>query len=358
EAVDAMIQAGMASTPTEAIIIAKRLQKELRLFSHVAGHHLFKDDYLFYRVSEIYGMPNATQFEPEELLEKAQQFRQLADIKNRKYRFKKYKNCFVASEIIDSIVYTGLAGSRQEAVQLGRALQQHLDWFRHVTDDHHFKDDHLFYRFNVTADMLSSVASTSSISHYSNYQLPKSISPSPSTTSSMTSTWSTSSGGASTSPSAKLQQQTKAVMLRKINENLKAANYTPSVVGNLENVMGELQDKVSTIYTGHHNVIESDGDHCASSQSRESPPPLPTQPRQSDIVFRPPPLARGSINVKFEEEKSVYDEFTILEETVGDESLYIEETIVEEPIKEGAYSYDDYGFGGSDEISAITQVTL
>ena len=361
ETVDAMLDAGIAASRIEAVAIARRLEKELRLFSHVAGHHLFKDDYLFYRLSEKDGLSlTAFQFDPEELLEKAQQFRQLANIKDRKYRFKKYKKCFVGSEIIDAMVYTGLASSRTEALMLGRALEQHLDWFRHVTGDHHFKDDHLFYRFNVAADLIS-VGATSSISNFTSLQLSKPISSAPaSTASSLSSSWSTGSGASPTS-SARLQQQTKALMLQKINENLKAANYSESVVGNLTDVMEELQDKVSTIYTGHHEIIESGLGASPAASANSST----TMPPSSGIVSRPPlsseeDIATGVINTKsVVDEASLFDEFTILEETAGetsddDESLYVEETIVEED--EGD-SYN-YGFPLSDEVSAITQATL
>jgi hypothetical protein len=41
-------------------------------------------------------------------------FNQLADIQDRKYRFKKYKACFIGEEILDSLIFAGVVTSRQE----------------------------------------------------------------------------------------------------------------------------------------------------------------------------------------------------------------------------------------------------
>lgn len=49
EAVDAMLQAGLASTRTEAVELGRSWMTYLGLFQHVCASHIFKDKYLFYR---------------------------------------------------------------------------------------------------------------------------------------------------------------------------------------------------------------------------------------------------------------------------------------------------------------------
>lgn len=49
---------------------------------------------------------------------------------------------------MDFLVGSNLADSRVEAVDLGRQLQRELSLFVHVTNDHLFKDEYLFYRFD------------------------------------------------------------------------------------------------------------------------------------------------------------------------------------------------------------------
>ena len=62
-------------------------------------------------------------------------------VKDRKYRQKLYKECFVGSMAVDFFVNSSMANSRKEAVQLGRQLVQQLNLFQHVVGDHQFKDD-------------------------------------------------------------------------------------------------------------------------------------------------------------------------------------------------------------------------
>jgi len=67
------------------------------------------------------------------------------EIRDRRYGFKTYTRSFVGSEATAWLMRTQRA-TRDSAVQLGQRL---LDqgWFHHVTDDHSFKDEYLFYRF-------------------------------------------------------------------------------------------------------------------------------------------------------------------------------------------------------------------
>ena len=69
------------------------------------------------------------------------------EVKDRKYRFKKYRQCFVGSEAVDFLVDNGYVASRFEAVELGEKMRA-AGLFSHVVDDHGFKDDKLFYAFD------------------------------------------------------------------------------------------------------------------------------------------------------------------------------------------------------------------
>jgi len=84
----------------------------------------------------------------DELETIARQFRENVDIDDRTYHFKIYKQCFVGSDAVDYLVKSGQAASREDAVELGRALQSPPFYlFEHVTRDHAFQDAFKFYRF-------------------------------------------------------------------------------------------------------------------------------------------------------------------------------------------------------------------
>ena len=66
-------------------------------------------------------------------------------IKDRRYNLRVYSRCFVGSEAV-SWLMDNLQLSQTEAVALGQRLINEK-WIHHVTDDHPFKNDDLFYRF-------------------------------------------------------------------------------------------------------------------------------------------------------------------------------------------------------------------
>lgn len=68
------------------------------------------------------------------------------EIKTRRHKLKLYQRCFVGSEAVDWIVkYTKV--SRSDAVKIGQKMIE-KSLVDHVTSDHPFKDENLFYRFN------------------------------------------------------------------------------------------------------------------------------------------------------------------------------------------------------------------
>jgi EAL domain-containing protein (putative c-di-GMP-specific phosphodiesterase class I) len=70
------------------------------------------------------------------------------DIRQRMWRVHSYPACFVGSEAVDWLVkHEGL--TRADALRLGRRLMA-LGHIRHVSDEHDFKDAHLFYQAQRT----------------------------------------------------------------------------------------------------------------------------------------------------------------------------------------------------------------
>lgn len=76
---------------------------------------------------------------------RSQLYRQVI-IKDRRYRLRKYKKCFVGANTVDWLVTMCHAHSRGEAVMAMRVLQEY-GMLHHVLDEHVFKDQSLFYRF-------------------------------------------------------------------------------------------------------------------------------------------------------------------------------------------------------------------
>lgn len=67
------------------------------------------------------------------------------EIKDRNYRLKNYAQCFIGSEIV-KWMQNQYGISKSEAIKLGQILIDEKI-IHHVTDDHQFKSDYLFYRF-------------------------------------------------------------------------------------------------------------------------------------------------------------------------------------------------------------------
>jgi glutaredoxin len=78
--------------------------------------------------------------------------------KDRMYHLRKYSDCFVGRSAVDWFVQKGYAADRASAVLLGNILMERC-FFHHVTHDHTFKDEKLFYRF--LSDMKSNSLNSS-----------------------------------------------------------------------------------------------------------------------------------------------------------------------------------------------------
>lgn len=75
----------------------------------------------------------------------AREFKENVKLEDRKFRLKTYHQVFVGTDAVDYLIKSGAAASREDAVDLGKALQQ-MNLFEHVFRDHDFKDEYLFYR--------------------------------------------------------------------------------------------------------------------------------------------------------------------------------------------------------------------
>jgi hypothetical protein len=115
----------------------------------VCDEHEFKDEYLFFRFRQDDGTypqePDALAFARGQRIYSRVKLEKNM-IKDRKYHLKSYKRCFVGKELIDWLVANNEATDRQEGLKIGRELLE-AGVIHHVCDDHHFKDEHLFYRF-------------------------------------------------------------------------------------------------------------------------------------------------------------------------------------------------------------------
>jgi hypothetical protein len=163
EAVDAMLYGELASTREEAVELGRKLASELNLFRHVRGRHMFKDEDLYYHyrttnqrdsaatVSTVSAhlsvISSSTRADTERLTTMSHAFRQCVQARDRRYRLKTFKQCFVGSEAVDVLVHTRLVATRKDAVEFGRTLMRKLNLFQHVTGDHAFSDEYLFFRF-------------------------------------------------------------------------------------------------------------------------------------------------------------------------------------------------------------------
>ena len=68
------------------------------------------------------------------------------EIKTRRHKLKLYQRCFVGNEAVDWITKRTKL-SREDAVTIGQKMID-KGIFHHVLDEHQFKDEELFYRFN------------------------------------------------------------------------------------------------------------------------------------------------------------------------------------------------------------------
>lgn len=98
----------------------------------------------------------------EELAALVASYEKILEVKDRKYNFKVYENCFVGNEAVTVLVNENLAENRREATaKMEQLLQAGL--IHHVSREHLFEDKNLFYRFTSVGDIKKSIDTISSL---------------------------------------------------------------------------------------------------------------------------------------------------------------------------------------------------
>ena len=98
-------------------------------------------------------------------------------VQDRYFRLRKFKRCFIGSELVDWLILSEKFKTREECIEFGQMLWT-FEIIRHVADQHEFKDDFHFYRFDVSQCCCGVPASIcgsedASITHRNLYLTPK-----------------------------------------------------------------------------------------------------------------------------------------------------------------------------------------
>lgn len=80
------------------------------------------------------------------LVEKAKELQNWLDIKDRKWHFRKYQQCFIGKAAVKCMVDLKFVADEKEAINFGNKLIQ-FNIIEHVEQQHAFRNEHLFYRF-------------------------------------------------------------------------------------------------------------------------------------------------------------------------------------------------------------------
>lgn len=155
ETVDWMVRSRRCDDRLTAVRIMRTLQK-WSFFHHVCDDHNFKDELLFYRFRRD---DDSIESQKDLLL-----FYKVLDIYHsintskkgilRGYQVKGqvFDRAFMGSAFVDWLVKSGMVDTKERAIITGRQLLEN-DIIRHVTDDHHFRNDSmLLYQFNLDLD--------------------------------------------------------------------------------------------------------------------------------------------------------------------------------------------------------------
>ncbi|MEM8721489.1 MAG: DEP domain-containing protein [Cyanobacteria bacterium P01_G01_bin.39] len=136
----------------EAVAIGQSLL-EHNLIAHVLNEHEFENKFLFYHFPKQGVVSNQTQQRERLLLSLPEATRWAQDlqkdseleVKDRRYRLKNYRRCFVGSELVDLLCKSKNI-TPEQAVAMGQSLLEH-NLIAHVHNEHQFENKFLFYRF-------------------------------------------------------------------------------------------------------------------------------------------------------------------------------------------------------------------
>ncbi|XP_071485687.1 DEP domain-containing mTOR-interacting protein-like [Diadema antillarum] len=152
ELVDWLIKQGTIKDRTTARQAMNVLHK-YNVIHHVCDDHVFKDEILYYRFRVEDNTFVATR-ESSAYLQGTQVFQRVTTepashslLKVHAEEGQQYAKSFYGAELVSWLLKSGFCPSREKALGLGKDLLE-ADIIRHVTMDHHFKDERMLYQFN------------------------------------------------------------------------------------------------------------------------------------------------------------------------------------------------------------------
>merc|ERR1712154_483876 len=135
---------------------------EANIIQHVTQGHKFENADFFYRFIAGYkGKMNEDDVEIDEICSVTKELRgkyaataqrlelymhQNGFIKDRRYRLKTYRQCFIGRVMMAKIMLLRLAENEEDALKFGNDLMRGRI-IRHVSNEHNFKNGHFFYEF-------------------------------------------------------------------------------------------------------------------------------------------------------------------------------------------------------------------
>ncbi|CAB9508798.1 DEP domain-containing mTOR-interacting protein [Seminavis robusta] len=126
------------------LVAAKRLQIEPTL----SGHFLVQENWIWKSITTEDAYAKVSKASAKRLDRViVRTLLEQCECADRRYRVKIYPDCFIGSQAIDVLIDSGVAETREEAVRVGRRINDEFKLFNHVTNDHPLIDKHLFYRF-------------------------------------------------------------------------------------------------------------------------------------------------------------------------------------------------------------------
>lgn len=130
----------------EALLLGKYLFT-LNLIRHTKNEHDFENEYLFYNFTLPKMHIHLSPTETNELLQEIKQS-DTFELKNRTFKLINYPQCFLGSGLIEWLKKNKKM-TTLEAISVGQELIRN-NHIGHVTNDHDFKNEDLFYNFNST----------------------------------------------------------------------------------------------------------------------------------------------------------------------------------------------------------------
>ena len=147
DAITYLVTAGFTRDRKAAVLLGKRVQRELNLYHHVCGDHDFADEYYFFSFTPKDQRYDELVMVQLPLSHIAEQFEHGVRLKSHSYRMKQYPNTFKGGSAVDFLVPSRLADSRKAAVRIGKALVDRYGLFTNLTGDVEFADDQFLFQF-------------------------------------------------------------------------------------------------------------------------------------------------------------------------------------------------------------------